>query len=312
MNTTNEEIFQYCGLLKSRYQLFSKIPSKAIFTSMISACTVITILIIPTILLNGVSVVTIMKCPQLKEKIAYFLIMVQSLADLAVGFISLPFMSYVCITDAFGIGDCFRHLVIVNVIMIPTLISLITLTAMTVERYMSIIHPIKHRNLVTKGGLIVFLVCGILFITVCNALSVLQSQLLGSFLGIYMLLFLLLATFVYTKIYFALQNLKRPGSVGDNATRNSQNERKLVKKIKLVKSCFLAVACFFLCFSAAIIILLLESYVDSPDFSWLRMCAGAIVMLNSSLNSVIFFWTRPLLRNEAFKVLKKMCISITW
>ena len=115
MNTTNEELFQHCNLFNSRYQVFSKIPPKAVVNSMLSACTVITTLIIPTILLNGVSVLTIMKCSQLKEKIAYFLIMVQSLADLAVGFFSIPFMSYTCITDALGTADCFRQLVVVIV-----------------------------------------------------------------------------------------------------------------------------------------------------------------------------------------------------
>ena len=211
MNATNEELFQHCNLFNSRYQVFNKIPPKAVFNSMLSACTVISILIIPTIFLNGVSVLTIMKCSQLKEKIAYFLLMVQSLADLAVGFISIPFMSYVCITDALGTADCFRQLVVVNVMQLPILISLITLTAMTVERYMSIIHPVKHRNLVTKRRLTVFFVCGCLFITVSNILlSVLQSQLIGGFVSIYTSLFLLLTISVYTKIYCALQKLKIP------------------------------------------------------------------------------------------------------
>ena len=48
-------------------------------------------------------------------------------------------MSYTCITDALGTADCFRQLVVVNVMPLPFLISLITLTAMTVERYMSVI-----------------------------------------------------------------------------------------------------------------------------------------------------------------------------
>ena len=313
MNTTNEELFQHCNLFKSRYQVFSKIPPKAVLNSMLSACTVISILIIPTILLNGISVLTIMKCSQLKEKIAYFLIMVQSLADLAVGFISIPFMSYTCITDALGTADCFTQLVVVNVMPLPILISLITLTAMTVERYMSVIHPVKHRNLVTKRRLTVFVVCGCLFITVCNVLlSVLQSQLIGGFVSIYTSLFLLLTIFVYTKIYFALKRLKHPGNVGDNGTQNNQNRLNFVKKLKLAKTCFLVVACFLLCFLAAIVILLFQPYVERSGYSVLKIWAGTAMTLNSSLNSVIFFWTRPLLRNEAFKVLKKMCTSRTW
>ena len=127
-----------------------------------------------------------------------------------------------------------------------------------------------------------------------------------------MLLFLLLSIFVYTKIYFALKRLKHPGNVGDNGTQNNQNRLNFVKKLKLVKTCFLVVACFLLCFLAAVVILIFQPYVEGPGFSVLKMWAGTVMMLNSSLNSVIFFWTRPLLRNEAFKVLKKMCTSRTW
>ncbi len=36
--------------------------------------------------------------------------------------------------------------------------------------------------------------------------------------------------------------------------------------------------------------------------SWYTTALG----VNAALNSVIFFWTRPALRKEAFKVLKNM------
>jgi hypothetical protein len=144
MNNTNEELFQDCFVFNSKYQVLTKVHSKDVFNGMISSCTFVTILIIPTILLNGVSVVTIMKCPQLKEKIAYFLIMVHLLADLAVGFVTLPLFSYVCITRTFGTVDCFRQHLILNIMNIPFSISLTILAAMTVDRYMSILHPLKH------------------------------------------------------------------------------------------------------------------------------------------------------------------------
>ena len=140
-------------------------------------------------------------------------------------------------------------------------------------------------------------------------LSVLQSQLAGGFVSIYFLLFLILSMFVYTKIVFALKKLKHPGRVGDIGMRNSQNRLNFVKKLKLVKSCFLVLACFLLCFLAAIVILLFQPYVERSGYSVLKIWAGTAMTLNSSLNSVIFFWTRPLLRNEAFKVLKKMYTS---
>ena len=126
MNNTNEELFQDCFVFNSKYQVLTKVHS----------CTFVTILIIPTILLNGVSILKIMKCSQLKEKIAYFLIMVQSLADLAVGFVTLPLFSYVFITQTLGNADCFRQRLILIIMNIPFSISLTILTAMTVDRYM--------------------------------------------------------------------------------------------------------------------------------------------------------------------------------
>jgi hypothetical protein len=309
MNNTNEELFQDCFVFNTKYQVLSKVNSKDVFNGMISSCTFVTILIIPTILLHGVSILKIMKCPQLKEKIAYFLIMVQSLADLAVGFVTLPLFSYVCITQTLGTADCFRQRLILIIMNIPFSISLTILTAMTVDRYMSILHPLKHRVMVTKRKLKIFFVSAFLFITVFIVLSILQSQLLEGFHTISMFLFILLAIFVYTKIYIAIKTRKSPGNVQGNTAVKNQNERKFVTEIKLVKSCFLAVACFLLCFFAATVIFLFERQVERADFTALKMWAGTPTMLNSSLNSVIFFWTRPLLRKEAYKVVKKMCTS---
>jgi hypothetical protein len=55
MNNTNEELFQDCFVFNSKYQVLTKVHSKDVFNGMISSCTFVTILIIPTILLNGVS-----------------------------------------------------------------------------------------------------------------------------------------------------------------------------------------------------------------------------------------------------------------
>jgi hypothetical protein len=249
-----------------------------------------------------------MKCPQLKEKIAYFLIMVQSLADLAVGFVGLPSLSYLCFSQALGSPNCLSLRLIANITILPFLISLITLTVMSIERYMSIVHPIKHRNMVTKRRITQFLVGGcLLMVIIIIALTFFQRQLFEGFLIICMVLFILIAIFVYTKIFLAIKNLNPPGpgNVGDISTSNGQNERSFLKKIQQGKSCFLAVGCFLGCFLAGTGLLATVSFVDKAHSFALRAWAGAVMNLNSSLNSIIFFWTRPLLRNETFKILKK-------
>ena len=307
MNDTHEEFFQQCVMLNSRYETLAKIPSKAHFGNLISAGIFSTILIIPTIFLNGTSVFTIKKCPQLKEKIAYFLIMAQSLTDLTVGCVGLPLMSYLCFSQALESVNCFWRRFIVRFMILPFSLSLITLTAMSIERYMSIVHPVKHCNMVTKRKITLFLVGGCLFmLTAMVALTFLQSKLLYGFLIFCMVLFLLLAIFVYTKIFFAIQKQNSPRIIGDTSATNGHIKRLFLKKIQEAKSCFLAVGCFFGCFIAGICLLSSWSYVDKVHFAALRAWGGAVMNLNSSLNSVIFFWTRPSLRNETFKLLKKM------
>ena len=209
MNAASKEVFQHCIILNSRYEVLAKIPSKAPFNSIIIAGIFSTILILPTILLYGISVLTIMKCPQLKEKIAYFLIMVQSLADIAVGWVGLPLMSYVYFSQALGTANCFWQRLIVNFMILPLLLSLITLTVMSIERYMSIVHPVKHRNMVTKRKITLVVVGGCLFmLTAMIALTFFHNKILMGFVTICMGLFLFLAIFVYTKIFFAIQKAK--------------------------------------------------------------------------------------------------------
>jgi drug/metabolite transporter (DMT)-like permease len=128
--------------------------------------------------------------------------------------------------------------------------------------------------MVTKRKLKTFFVSAVLFVTMFIVLSILQSQLLEGFHTFSMFLFILLAIFVYTKIYIAIKTRKSPGNVQGNTAMKNRNERKFVTEIKLVKSCFLAVACFLLCFFAAIVTFLFESQVERADFTALKMWAA--------------------------------------
>ena len=53
-------------------------------------CVVTGLLIIPTVLLSGISVLTVLKSSHLKEKLCYFLVLIQSIFGIAVGVIAVP------------------------------------------------------------------------------------------------------------------------------------------------------------------------------------------------------------------------------
>ena len=63
------------------------------------------VLIIPTVLLNGISVLKIWKSSHLKAKLCYFLVLIQLVADLAVGAVFVP---RICGACSISTATCFK------------------------------------------------------------------------------------------------------------------------------------------------------------------------------------------------------------
>ena len=187
-------------------------------------------------------------------------------------------MSYHCFSQAFRNTNCFRHRFVLSFTILPFLLSFITLTVISLERYMGILYPIKHRYMVTKRKIKLFLVGRWLFMLIAMvALLSLQSEMFHVFLSICMALFLLLVIFVYTRIFFVIQKRNTPGNVGDISASNSQNKRTFLKTLQQAKSCFLAVGCFVVCLAAGICLLSSWFNVDKIHIVGLRAWAGAVI-----------------------------------
>ena len=170
MNKFNESLnsgVRVCPFLYGKTEFPIKFPTQALFIDNVSICIVSVALIIPTVILNGLSIITIFKCPQLKEKNSYFLIMIQSVPDLAVGLWSLPTLSVLLRSKTRESAECFWLHLLGGSTAVPTLISSTTLFAMTVDRYFGVLHPLKHRTLITKKRILIFCSCAASLIILC-------------------------------------------------------------------------------------------------------------------------------------------------
>ena len=90
-SVTDQHFMTKCQILRTNQLLITKIPSERYQINNISVIVFSAVLILPTIALNLVASITILKTPQLKSKPCYFIILVQSLIDLAVGSFWKPF-----------------------------------------------------------------------------------------------------------------------------------------------------------------------------------------------------------------------------
>ncbi len=112
------------------------------------------LLTILTIFLNSVTILAFMRSAHLKSKKSYFLIMLLSVNDLLVGLFGNSSYVLVLITIIIGYPSCKINIAFDFVAFYLGIMSIMTLFALNIERYLSILHPFYHRTKVTRSRLL--------------------------------------------------------------------------------------------------------------------------------------------------------------
>ena len=185
---------------------------------------------------------------------------------------------------------------------------MITLSAMNFERYLSIVKPLVHRTKLTKKKLLSVVLSGCVASTVIASLVFLMApNIRRLIIGICILLFIITTAYFYIRIFLAAKNPlpseTPPNAIRDEASTTKKNKNKL-REIKLAKTCFTIVLVFVLSYLPVSIINILtaQQLGSVTTLRTVQSWCVTIAMMNSSLNSIIFFWTRPILRHEAKKI----------
>ncbi|XP_046852980.1 uncharacterized protein LOC124446195 [Xenia sp. Carnegie-2017] len=190
-------------------------------------------------------------------------------------------------------------------------LSSINLFAMTWERYVAIFHPYRYPIVVTKTRLLFSLVFGFgIDALLQGVLVTLTDEMAMIYIAMRTTILFFFTAFVYSKIYVVVRRLIRIDKVRaigfDNVVNVGQTSVKwkvLIREVTQAKSCFLIVACFFTfnflpALSLAPVMRTLEVFEQILAFTWIFL----VMFLNSSFNSIIFFWAKKLLRKEASKI----------
>ena len=261
------------------------------------------VLIFSTIFLNLISVITIRKSSQLKNKICYFVILIQSTVDCVGGISSIPLFIITLTMPSLGLRNClaFRS-IFVSMLVVPSLAP-VSLSALTAERYIGVLHPYSYKTLVTKRRILIsFAVVG--FLCAAHAIFMFDGPRIST--TIIMLSFFLFIGYAYTRIYLVVRKLDRAENkpAGCVSQDHYSRRRRLLREIKLAKCCFIVVILYG--------VFMLPSSL-STLFARLGVSRGVyncwlftLYIINSSINSVTFFWTKALLRAEAWKIVKSI------
>jgi hypothetical protein len=310
MNNSNENraFLTTCKVTETTYVVLIQFPNEEYERNQIVVLAVHCILLFSTITLNGISIITLRKSSQLRSKVCYFVILLQSVVDLGVGVLGIPFLIFYLLIPFLDTSNCTSIMLTVRITRVVCLLSIVTLSAMTIERYIGVLHPYYYETNVTKKRILIYVCGGGLVIVSVLASTFHDRRVTSIFVRGWILAFFSLTGFVYTRIYLVIRKLIRSEKKRTRASDANRNaiKKQIIRESRRAKSCFLVVICFAL-FLLPITLSSVIFTKDSADYSVFHNWAITSMILNSSINSVIFFWTKTLLRKETFKTLKSLC-----
>ena len=134
-----------------KFVIVEHFPDDKYERSRIAAIVVSSLLFLTTISLNGISVITIRRSSQLKSKVCYFPLLLQSIVDLGVGVLGVPLFIYYMSTPFLPTMNCLLIILSVRITLVICGFSVITLSAITLERYIGVLHSYSYKTNVTKS-----------------------------------------------------------------------------------------------------------------------------------------------------------------
>ena len=306
MNESIENFLTTCNFLNKKVDVVSSFKSRKYEINRISNIVFLAVLIIPTVLLNAVAVITIWKTSQLRKKPCYFVILLQSSVDLGVGCVALP-ISFVALLAPFAtnIDVCAAVTIVRTTSMLLTGLSIVTLSALTVERYIGVLHPYSYKTLVTKRRIVVFVLV-LISLLIIVVLTLSQYVTTKTHIGSgFFAIFLIFTLFSYIRIYLVIRRLSRSQVIPhEDGSERSKKRRRALGELKNAISSFMVVIFFFILLVPYVLIPILLPMGKMNLNAYIWWCL-TLTHLNSGVNSVMFFWRSKVLRKQAVKILKR-------
>ena len=123
--------------------------------------------------------------------------------------LGIPLFLVFLVQSITGTSNCFGTLLAIHSPLLPIGVSIITLSAMTMERYIAILHPYAYKTVVTKKKILVYVGSGaaVTFFVIFLSFRIqFAPMIFGTLLVTLVFIF---TAFAYTRIYLVIRKLNR-------------------------------------------------------------------------------------------------------
>ena len=278
-------------------------------------CLVNAILAMLGTFMNALVVAVFWKSPNLRNKVSYFMIMLLSCNDMCVTIIVHPLFVMNSIAEITQNSKCVYKMVYQTSAVMLSGMSYLTFLVMNIERYLSICRPFYHMRHVTKKRCFILSAC--LWLT---GIGTAIAPIFGMDIQFFVIAITVLALggifFIYLSVYRKAKSSRnsrlRSLTINSSESRFSNQPMKsvpLLHDLQLAKMyVIVVVSTVFLNLPNALVLAMFRGRVEALDgVAHAKIWTLTLIAMNSTWNSLIFFWANPPLRNKGWKLCKKLC-----
>ena len=190
-------------------------------------------------------------------------------------------------------------------------VSVLTLTAISVDRLLALILGLRYRQVVTLKRVWVFVVTSWLFSTAVVAIRFYNFRMTAGIICVTLLFCIVTSTFCYIKIFLRLrrhqtqvQNQVNQGQVNEEGIPlNVARYRKTVSSALWIQMTLLACYLPYTIITVTIVI----SGLITPALNIVASVTLSLLLLNSTLNPFLYCWKIKALRQAVKDTIRQLC-----
>lgn len=186
--------------------------------------------------------------------------------------------------------------------------SAVTLSVMNIERYLAIIYPIFHHVKVTKGKCLLGLIIGWTFILIIATVRYFSSSTAHVLIMAVVALICCTSLFTYVSIFYVGRKSLLKGDRTDNLN-DRESSMNVLRGLKMARIYLLIVFFCFVTYLPSVVNFAVLSKRSTNKKTRIFLANASIWsdtlgLMNSTLNSVIFFWSNRELKKQGWKIVK--------
>ena len=272
-------------------------PKIGFETMRIANCILNAPLMLLSIIGNALVLVAILKTPSLRSPSVIFLCNL-AVSDLLVGLVVQPvYIVEQMVKTVPKLQEAVRGMGFAG-----CGVSLWTMTAITVDRFLALHYHLQYPNLMTTSRAI-YTIITIWCIITLFSFSVLWSPRIYYFLVAFCITICLLVCLVcFIKIYRIVRRHQVQIHVQQQAVENSTdtNKQQIRQSTKSAKNIFIYFLVMILCYTPLFFVYIISA-INNLNSIVLQTFPATLVFVNSSINPFLYCWRIPELRTAVFK-----------